>query len=75
MGGLGIKVICIIYSRLSRLNTARGSGTSHVTVSPAKVKAYKSIMFTEGILEVENKEHISKGNMRYSRKAFAISTG
>ena len=31
----------------SRLNTARGSCTSLVTVGPAKVKAYRSVLFTE----------------------------
>ena len=31
-----------MYSWLSRLNTAKGSGTSLVTVGPAKVKACKS---------------------------------
>ena len=43
----------VIYSRLSRLNTARGSGTGLVTLGPAKVvtlgpakvKACKSILF------------------------------
>ena len=35
-----------INSRLSRLNTARGSGTDFVTVGPAKVKACKSLLFT-----------------------------
>ena len=35
----------IIHSRLSRLNTARGSSTSLVTVAPAKVKACNSILF------------------------------
>ena len=33
--------------------TARGSGTSIVIVGPAKVKACKSDLFTEGIPEVE----------------------
>ena len=45
-----------IYSRLSRLNTARGSGTGLVTVGPAKVKACKSILCTQGIPEVEIKD-------------------
>ena len=35
----------VIDSRLSRLNTARGSGTGLVTLGPAKVKACKSILF------------------------------
>ena len=38
-----------IYSWLSRLNTARGSGTGLVTVGLAKVKACRSILLTEGI--------------------------
>ena len=33
-----------MYSWLSRLNTARGSGTSLVTVDLAKVKACKSLL-------------------------------
>ena len=37
------------YSRLLRLNTAKGSGTDLVTVGPDKVKACKSILFIEGI--------------------------
>ena len=32
-----------IYSQLSRLSTARVSGTGLVTVSPAKVKACKAL--------------------------------
>ena len=42
-----------MYSQLSRLNTARGSDTSFMTLGPAKFKACKSILFTEGIHEVE----------------------
>ena len=45
-----------IHSRLSRLNTARGSGTGLVTVGPAKVKACKSLkdsVYTHG-----NKYHL-----------------
>ena len=38
-----------------RLDIARGSGTGLVTVGPAKVKACKSILFTEGTPEVEIK--------------------
>ena len=33
----------VIYSQLSRLNTARGSGTGLVTVGLTKVKAGKSL--------------------------------
>ena len=40
-----------IHSRLSRLNTARGSGTGLVTVGPAKVKACKSLLFTKDVSE------------------------
>ena len=40
----------VIYCRLSRLNTARGSGTGL-----ARVKAGKSILFTGDIPEVEMK--------------------
>ena len=39
-----------INSRLSRLNTARGSGTDLVTVGPAKVKACTSLLFNERCL-------------------------
>ena len=42
-----------MYSQLSRSSTARGSSTSLVTLGPTKVKACKSILFTEGIPEVE----------------------
>ena len=48
----------IRYSRLSRFNTARGSGTFLVRIGPAKVKACKSVLFTEGTPEVKNKEHM-----------------
>ena len=43
------------YFQLLRLSTARGSSTSLVSVGPAKVKACKSILFTEGIPEVKIK--------------------
>ena len=33
-----------MYSRFSRLNTARGSGTGLLTIGPAKVKACKSLL-------------------------------
>ena len=38
-----------------RLNSARGSGTGLVTVGPAKVKACKSVLFTEVAHDVEIK--------------------
>ena len=41
----------MMHSRFSRLSTARGSGTSLITVGPAKVKACKSILFTEVALK------------------------
>ena len=44
-----------IHSQLSRLSTAWGSSKSLVTVSPTKVKACKSILFTEDVPEVEIK--------------------
>ena len=47
----------MIYSRLSRHITARGSSTSLVTVGPTKVKACKYIKFAEGIPEVEIKNN------------------
>ena len=37
--------------RLSRLSTARGSDTDLMMVGPAKVKACKSVLFTEGTPE------------------------
>ena len=45
----------LINSQLSRLNTARGSGTGLVTVDPSKVIACKSILFTKDVPEVEKK--------------------
>ena len=42
-----------IYSRFLRLSTARGSGTGLVTVGPAKVKACKSFLFTEGVYSLK----------------------
>ena len=45
----------IEYSRLSRLSTARGSNTRLVPVGPTKVKALKSVLFTEDTTEVEIK--------------------
>ena len=42
-----------IDGQLLRGNTARGSSTGLVPVSPAKVKECKSILFTEGTSEVE----------------------
>ena len=42
-----------IYSPLSRYSTSRGSSNGLVTVGPEKVKACRSILFTEGIPEVE----------------------
>ena len=52
---LGIKCffIDIIYSRLLRPSTARGSSTGLVPVDPTKVRARKSILFTECTPEVE----------------------
>ena len=44
-----------IFFLLSRHSTARGSGIRFVPVSPTKVKAPKSILFTEGTPEVEIK--------------------
>ena len=43
---------------LSRCSTARGSSKGFSLVGPAKVKAHKSLLFTEGFLEVKNKEHL-----------------
>ena len=43
------------YSRLSRRSTARGSTTWLLPVGPAKVKARKFILFTEGAPEVKIK--------------------
>ena len=37
-----------MYSQLSMLNTARGSGTGLVTVGPTKVKTCKSIISALG---------------------------
>ena len=46
-----------MYSRLSRRSTARGSSTGLVPVGPTWVKDRKSILFTEGTSEVENKAY------------------
>ena len=47
-----------MYSRLSRCSKVRWSSTGLLCVIPAKVKGYKSFMFTDGPLKVENKEHL-----------------
>ena len=47
--------LVMIYSWLSRHSTSRGSSTGLVPVGPTKVKAHKSILFTEGTPEVEIK--------------------
>ena len=48
-----------ILSRISRSCTARGSGTDLCRRGPAKVKALKSILFTEGSPEDQRKsEHL-----------------
>ena len=47
-----------MYSGLSRCSTARGLSTGQFLVGPAKVKAGKYILFTEGSPEVKNKEHL-----------------
>ena len=43
---------------MSRGSTARGSNTGLFIVGPAKVKASKCFLFTEGFLEVENKKNM-----------------
>ena len=48
----------IIYSRLSRLSTARGSITGLVPVGPTKVKAFKSVLFTEAIFAFGEKKYL-----------------
>ena len=45
-----------IYSRLSRCNTARGSSLVLTLSGPAKVKARKSFLFTEGSLKLKIKK-------------------
>ena len=42
-----------MYSQFLRLITARGSNTVLVTIGPTKVKAFKSVLFTDGIPEVK----------------------
>ena len=44
-----------IYSQLLRSCTARGSSTGLFQGGPTKVKARKSILFTEGSPEVKRK--------------------
>ena len=55
--GMPVCTFWPIYIRLSRCGTARGSSTGFSLVGPAKVKACKSFLFTEGTPKVENKEH------------------
>ena len=43
----------LTYSWFSRYSTTRGSSTGLCRVGPAKVKASKSIIYTEGPPEVE----------------------
>ena len=45
---------------MSRLIIARGYSTSLVTVGPTKVKALKSILFTEGVPEVKIKQILNR---------------
>ena len=45
----------VTHKLLARLSTARGSITELVPVGPTKVKACKSVLFTEGTPEVEIK--------------------
>ena len=47
-----------MYTGLSKYSTAKGSGTGFSLVGPAKVKARKSVLFTESSLVVWNKEHL-----------------
>ena len=48
-----------LYSQLSRKCTARGFSTGLCRRGPAKVKACKFVLFTEGSPEVEMKsEHL-----------------
>ena len=48
-----------MYSKFLRCSTARGSNTRLSLVGPTEVKAHKSFRFTEGSLNVENKENLS----------------
>ena len=48
----------IVYSRLPRCSTARGSDSGLSLGSPTKVKTRKSFLFTENSLKVENKNKI-----------------
>ena len=45
----------IILSWLSRHGTARGSSTRLVPLGPTKVKAHKSVLFSEGAPKVKIK--------------------
>ena len=56
--GQDLATLQLIYSWLSRCNTARGSCTRLFLVGPATVKARKSILFTEAQRAVwESKHH------------------
>ena len=48
----------IINSYLLRFSTAKGFSTGLSLVGPTEVSAYKSFLFNEGFLKVENKEHL-----------------
>ena len=50
--------LSFIYSQLSRCSTASGSGSWLSQGDPTKVRARKSVLFTEGLLKFENKEHL-----------------
>ena len=54
----GFKYTIKIYSWLLSCFTARGSGTGFSRVSPVKVKARKSFLYTEKFFCIEIKEQI-----------------
>ena len=56
-----------IYSQLSRCSTARESSTGLSLVGLTNVEARKSFLFTEGSLEVKNKEHLLDFVVNYEK--------
>ena len=62
----------VIYSLVSRCSTARGSSYGLVPVSPAKIKARKSILFTEGTPEVE--VNVNTILLNYVSQSFYLGT-
>ena len=68
-----INLIPSIYSQLWRCSTAKGSSIGLAPVGPTKVKACKSILFTEGTTEVKIKIKTVVSTILFSVKNDRIS--